>query len=349
MNIIKTLFANIYKGKQGRNIGISTGLPKLDKVIYGIQKRCIYTIGADSGSGKTSLAIYSFVYNLIKNAKVPVNVLYYSFEMSSDILYAKLLSLYIYDTFNRVITYEDILSLTKTISDEDLEIIEKSRPWLEDVSSMFTIYDKPLNPQAIYGTCKEWLRRFGEFKLIDEHKEDYIENNPDEYKVAIIDHVGLISGEGTKKSKIDITCNYFIYFRNKCNMTGIFVQQTNRNSKSVERKVNGYELLQTDDLSDTSDTNQASEVVIMIYYPHREKIARCEGYAIQNGLKHRGRIIQICKNRFGKSDVNIGASFFGEIGKFINLPKPNEIGDYAPYLELDYQAPIDNNSNLFKL
>lgn len=350
MGAINNLYKSIENGRFGKNIGISTGLPKLDSIIYGIQKKSLYTIGADSGSGKTALAIYSFVYNLIKNAKTPVNVLYYSFELSSDILYAKLLSLYIYDEYKKIVTYEDILSLTKIISEENLELINNSKPWLEKVSKIFTIYDKQLTPQAIYGTCKEWLRKFGEFKLIDEHREDYIENNVDEYKVVIIDHVGLIAGDSTKKSKIDLVCSYFIYFRNKCNITGIFVQQTNRNSKSVDRKVNGYELLQTDDLSDTSDTTQASEVVIMIYFPHREKISRCEGYPIQNILKQRGRIIQICKNRFGRSDVNIGATFFGEIGKFVNLPKPDEIGDYAPYLDLDYKEKTDGlDTNLFKM
>ena len=68
MNGVDNLYKNIYKGKDGKNIGISTGLPKLDSVIFGIQQKYLYTIGADSGSGKTAVAIYSFVYELIKNA-----------------------------------------------------------------------------------------------------------------------------------------------------------------------------------------------------------------------------------------------------------------------------------------
>lgn len=38
-----------------------------------------------------------------------------------------------------------------------------------------------------------------------------------------------------------------IYFRNKCDITGVFVQQLNRNAKSMDRKTNGYELVQLDD------------------------------------------------------------------------------------------------------
>jgi hypothetical protein len=40
------------------------------------------------------------------------------------------------------------------------------------------------------------------------------------------------------------------------------------------------------------------------------------------------------KNRYGQADLNLGTSFFGEIGMFREMPKAKEIGDYEPYLEL---------------
>ena len=69
-------------------------------------------------------------------------------------------------------------------------------------------------------------------------------------------------------------------------------------------------------------------------YWHSEKIARCEGYPIQNVLKKRFRLCQILKNRYGQADVNKGVAFYGEIGMFNELPKPEDIGDYEPYLSL---------------
>ena len=349
---IKQLYNNIEEGKKGRNIGVSTGSLKLDPVIYGIQKKYLYTIGADTSGGKTSFALDVFVYNLLKNkGDTPVSILYYSFEMSNDVLYAKLLSRYIWDEFGRIITFKDILSLINTISDEDLEYVHKAREWAESVSSNIIFYDKALSPQGIYATCKEWLRKHGQFVPLGEHKEEYIENDPNEYKVVIIDHVGLISGSGSKKERIDLTVDYLIYFRNKCSITGVFVQQLNRNAKSMDRKTNGYELIQLDDFKDTSGTTDGSEVVIGLYYPYREKIARCEGYPIQNVLKKRFRLIQILKNRYGDSDFNIGSAFYGEVGMFRDLPKPNEISDYEPYLKLDYQPErLESEDNTpFKL
>jgi hypothetical protein len=121
----------------------------------------------------------------------------------------------------------------------------------------------------------------------------------------------------------------------------------------MDRKTNGYELIQLDDFKDTSGTTDGSEVVIALYYPYREKIARCEGYPIQNVLKKKFRLCQILKNRYGQADVNIGMSFFGEIGMFRELPKPEEIGDYEPYLKLDYEKKDlktnNDDGNVFKL
>lgn len=52
MSIVKGLLKNIDNGRKGRNIGISTGLPDLDKIIYGIQRRYLYVVGGDTSAGK---------------------------------------------------------------------------------------------------------------------------------------------------------------------------------------------------------------------------------------------------------------------------------------------------------
>lgn len=342
----------IESGKLGKNIGISTGLLKLDSLIFGIQRRYLYLIGSDSGSGKSSFGINIFLYNLLTNrGNKKVNILLYSFEMGSSIIFAKLMSLHIWNTYKKIITYEEILSLINPISETNYEFIKKSISWLKEIEQYITIYDKALTPSGIYATCKEWLKQFGTFEQVGEHKENYIDNYPESYKVVVCDHLGLIAGSDTKKIKMDTVADYFIYFRNKCAITGVFIQQLNRNSKSVERKTNGYELLDSSDLSDSSGPAQASEVILLLYYPYREKVARVEGYPIQNVLKHRFRLLQCVKNRFGRSDINIGAVFHGEIGMFRELPRPDTIADYEEYLDLNYQKKKEDsgeNENIFK-
>ena len=136
MNNILELRKEIEKGRLGKNIGISTGLPKLDSIIYGIQRRYLYLVGSDSGAGKSSFVIDVFLYNLIKNKEnKDISILLYSFEMSTSVVYAKILSLYLWDTFNIVITYENILSLTESLSDENYFYVQKGLDWLDEIQS----------------------------------------------------------------------------------------------------------------------------------------------------------------------------------------------------------------------
>ncbi len=62
------------------------------------------------------------------------------------------------------------------------------------------------------------------------------------------------------------------------------------------------------------------------------------------------------KNRYGQADVNKGLAFYGEIGMFRELPKPEDIGDYEPYLTLkkevsqilDITDDETNENDIFK-
>lgn len=51
------LYKEIERGLQGQNIGISTGLVKLDEVIAGIQRKTIYNIAAGQGAGNNCLCL----------------------------------------------------------------------------------------------------------------------------------------------------------------------------------------------------------------------------------------------------------------------------------------------------
>lgn len=49
MSLVSNLYDRIDEGRKGGNIGIPTGLPELDKYTYGLQRRWLTVIGADSG------------------------------------------------------------------------------------------------------------------------------------------------------------------------------------------------------------------------------------------------------------------------------------------------------------
>ena len=53
---VSSLFDKIDQGRKGKNIGLKTGIPKLDKYTGGIQKGRYTLVFGLSGSGKSSLA-----------------------------------------------------------------------------------------------------------------------------------------------------------------------------------------------------------------------------------------------------------------------------------------------------
>jgi hypothetical protein len=74
-----------YKGKEGRNVGLSTGIPPLDKAINGIQKKQIIGLAAAEKVGKTKLCNYAFIImpyliSVLKQGK-KVRWKYFSFEV----------------------------------------------------------------------------------------------------------------------------------------------------------------------------------------------------------------------------------------------------------------------------
>ena len=55
MSITSRLMRMIRNGREGNNMGLTTGLKKLDKLTYGIQRSWLTVVAGGSGSGlKTS-------------------------------------------------------------------------------------------------------------------------------------------------------------------------------------------------------------------------------------------------------------------------------------------------------
>ena len=114
--------------------------------------------------------------------------------------------------------------------------------------------------------------------------------------------------------------------------------------KSMDRRTGGFQMLQMDDMADSSAPSQASEIVIGIFHPSREKMAKIDGYNVKI-LKDRIRVVQILKNRFGESDINICVDFNGAIGYFTELPSSDDI-NYNEYTVEDINENKDTNENV---
>ena len=65
--IAEQLLEEIDRGRLGLNHGISMGLPKLESIIDGVTRETYTLILSNSGAGKTSFALYAYVYKPLMN------------------------------------------------------------------------------------------------------------------------------------------------------------------------------------------------------------------------------------------------------------------------------------------
>lgn len=91
------------EGQAGKNIGLTTGLHKLDLAIDGIQKKSIITIASEPKCGKTTFVDFCFLLKpyeeMIAKSKSNVHWIYYSLEISRIEKEFKFAAYFMYELF----------------------------------------------------------------------------------------------------------------------------------------------------------------------------------------------------------------------------------------------------------
>ena len=238
--ISDSIFNEIDRGRQGLNHGIPFGLPKLEGVIDGVCRETYTLILSNSGAGKTSLALYAFVFKPLQAHldDEDFKILYFSLEMNATSLFIKLLSIYVFETYGIELSFKKILSRESEyiLSDENYEILKKCKPWLDKISSKLEIYDKQVNANTVYAILKKRLESIGEFKETD-NRLLYTPNNPNLIYNIVIDHIGLIRTQQghSLKQEMDLLSSYLVTLREKCGISPVVIQQANREQGNIER------------------------------------------------------------------------------------------------------------------
>ena len=335
ISITDRLMKMVRTGREGNNMGLTTWLMKLDNLVYGIQRSWMTIIAGGPGSGKSSFTLFSYVYQPLKHmlGDPRLKIVYFSLEMSQEVLMAKLLCMHILDHYGVSIRYSEVLSFGERLSDEKFKYIEASRKWMQEVEKHLIIFDKQTNAKGVETFIINFLKKNGEFVELSDSQVSYKSNIQNPYNIVVVDHVRLLSGK--PKEEIDALCDSLVYLRNVAGLTVVLVQQINRDSQSMDRRKGGYEMIQLSDLADSSAPAQSAETVLALFHPSREKLSTAGGYDV-SALNDKIRLVQCLKNRFGESDKAFGVAFYGYVGAFAELPRPDEISDYETYKDVRY-------------
>lgn len=254
--IAQSLLNQIDIGRTGRNQGLSMGLPKLESIIDGVTQQNYTLIFSSSGCGKTSLALYSYIFKpcLEHMTDGKFRVIYYSLEMSAEMLFAKLLSMYIFEVYGIEISVKELLSRERnySLSDEYYHYVEECMPWLNDLEKIITVFDKGLNADMLYSTLMNELDKYGIFTEEDNRKV-YHPNDPETITLVVIDHLSLVrpANGHTLKQEMDLVSSYLVTLRNRCKISPLVIMQANRESSSMDRRKAGMSNFTINDTKDS--------------------------------------------------------------------------------------------------
>ncbi len=346
--IVDDLLKQVEQGRESKNQGLSQGMPRLEQYTDGVSQGTYTLLGAGSGSGKTTFALYAYVYRpLVDNPEADYNVLCFSLEMSPNALFAKLLSMYIWEHYGIEISTKEMLSRTKgRILPNDLyDVVLEASEWLRSVEHKITIYDKPCSAPVVQNVLKKYLENFGTFKE-SSNRTTFIKKNESQIITVMLDHGGLLrpTAGNSLKQEIDNTSAVFVQYRNVCGISPLFISQLNREQGSMERRKQNLVDPRRQDFKDSANPEQDSDIIIALYDPTRDMLKSYHGYDVQQ-LTRVIRGILVLKSRYGDGDVFIGSAFYGKVGHFRELPKSSMIGDYTKWKTIhDCDAIIDEQN-----
>lgn len=179
-----------------------------------------------------------------KNIDVDLKVLYFPLEETPERILQRFISwlLFDYSKGEIRISPRDLRSTTKAVSQEILDIIASDE--IQDIIGFFeehVLFYTEFNPTGIYKVCKQYAEENGkvytkagkykdEFGNIQETQvfNRYEQNNPNEYRIIIVDTINLIDTERglSLKQSMDKLSEYLAkYLRNRYNYSPVVIQQ----------------------------------------------------------------------------------------------------------------------------
>lgn len=324
------------EGRKGHNIGLSVGSPKLEVYMDGYLPGTSYLIGAAPGVGKSTYMLWTFIYQPLMDylrgnspERDPYWILF-NLEMTQPQIYAKLLSMYIFDTFGEEIRFKEMFSRGKDtiLSDGHYELIQKCSDFLDILDERISCHDGSLTEDKYTKILNQELKRFGRWE-----GNIFIPNNPHQVLGVAVDHMSLVRATPgrTKKDEMDAISRASVMARNATGIVSpIHVAQFNRSSGSDERLKQAMQDPTYTDFKDSGALYEDSQVVIALHSPHKFKLSSYRKYDVK-ALEQCFLAVFLLKSRFGTSDILVPIGFYGDCSHFIELPKPDEIYDYEAY------------------
>lgn len=348
--VLKSLHNKRQRLINGEVNSIPSPFKRFSNDYIGLEQGVFYLLSSYAKGGKSQFASYTFLYTPILYAynnrdKVRLKIFYYALEEAADRIMERFISFLLFQLDKIRISPRDLRSSRNNapLSEEILEKLKE--PKYQDLIKFFEdtiVFSTVTNPTGIYKECKQYAEENGTthykpYKYKDEMGRDvegqafdyYEPNDPDEYRLIIIDHLGLLDTERglTLKQSMDKMSEYCSkYLRNRYKFSPIIIQQQAMEKESAFNVLNNMDFPDPQGLADSKYSSRDCNIMIGLYSPFKFNKPEYKGYDITK-FKDHIRFIQVVINRDGESGGICPLFFDGATCTFKELPLPSQKED----------------------
>lgn len=350
----KSLFSRVYENivnKRERILSgkvncIPWGLPRFEESSPGIEQGKYYQLTAQSKAGKTQLADWLFVFNCIKqiidnNLDIRLKIFYFSLELSKE---EKMLAcfaniLYVKEGLRIAPTDLKSTHAKKVLSQGALDIIFKYQKYFDKIEEIVEFVDSVRHATGIYDLVRKYAVANGTIYYRDivikgeitQVEDRYEPNDPEEYVMIIVDHIGLIQPQKLNGSQLSLhesisllSSDYLIKLRNRFNYIPVVVIQQAIAGENIEHKKAGALRPSVANLGDNKLIARDCNMMIGIFSPFKHEIPDYLGYNIKK-FQDNIRFVEIIISRDGGAGTICPLYFDGAVNYFKELPLSNNV------------------------
>lgn len=340
--------------EEGRHICIPFGFPRLDKEYPGITQGQYVITSANEKIGKSQITDALYIYNVVnfvmtQNTNITAKIFSFNLEMSSEAKMRQVIAYRLFQKHKVMLSPRKLQSLLEDyiLSDDILRFIDEDREWFEKFESIVTYYDSIRNPTGIFKHMVNYARDNGKYynknneiipiedilkndESINKTIDRYEQNNQDEYRIVLTDHVGILSQEKHEGQMMNLydtiakwSSDYCIRLRNRFGYIVVNVQQQASTNQSIDGAKMDMKEPSAANLADYKSSAKDVNALITLHSPFRAKQRNYLGYNIEL-LKDNFRQLSIVLDREG-SACETSLYFNGSCNLFKELPPANKM------------------------
>ena len=355
---LKKLRENKEKRLSGEIISIPWSLPRLSRVLPGIEPEKIIVCTAGPKVGKSQLANFLYVFQPIDylfehpECNLDIKIFYFSLEISKEAIMRQAMAYRLFSKYGVIVSPQKLLSVyTDYILDDHIEeLIEREQPWFDFLESKLDLQDEIRKATAIFKYVETWYEDNGiwtykNIKFGEESRtvrDKYAPNNPNLIVEMITDHIGLLPAEGQGEKQLDqretigrFSSEYCLKLRDKYKACVVMIQQQALMGSQQQFTNSGKSIIEKlkpeiGNLANNKEVSRDVNLMIGLFAPNKFGFDSYKDYDLTR-LKDNHRELILMLNRDGISSASIDLYFQGASSYFSELPRPEDIqeSDYV--------------------